>query len=111
MSDLMDDKHLEILLRLDESVKHLTRKVDDSIRADAVLFETGRNNHQALVQQVADHAREIKLLTDQHAELKSLSQRVSELEGYKRALLLIAAGVSSVFTLVINKIVSSWPWG
>ena len=107
----MEDQHLEILLRLDESVKHLARKVDDSIRADAVLFETSRNNHQNLAQQVQDHAREIKLLVDQHVELKKLSDRVSELEGFKRALLLIAAAISSVITLLINKIVSSWPWG
>jgi hypothetical protein len=107
----MEDQHLEILLRLDESVKHLTRKVDDSIRSDATLFQESRSNHHALAQQVHDHAREIKILADQHAELKNLSQRVSELESYKRALLLIAAGVSSAITLVINKLVSSWPWG
>lgn len=107
----MEDRYLEVLLRLDESVRQLTVKVNDSIVQDRNALEHRRKEHQLLSDQVQGHAREITQLTDQFKQLRTLDRRVTELEFFKRILIYVAAAVSSVMTLVINKIMSLWHWG
>jgi hypothetical protein len=104
------DRHLEILLRVDERVNILVQRVDASIAADTAALETQRINVAALSTLVSANATEIRMLKNQATEMAKTNVRITALEDFKKTVLLITAGVSAAFTLLINKLVAMWPW-
>lgn len=106
----MEDRHLEVLLRLDERLVGLTQRVEESIRMDTAAIREIRSNHILLASQVRDHARDIQNISDHRKEIAELRGRIRELETFKKNALWLTGGVTFVVTLVFNKLVALWPW-
>lgn len=110
MPEGIADRHLEILLRVDERLASLTQRVEESIRVDTAAIRDLQANHALLASQVRDSARDIQQMSDHRKEIQKLTDRINELERFKKNVMWITAGATTVVTMVVNKILALLPW-
>ena len=88
---IMDDRHLEMLHRLDERVKSIAKAIDQNHIDDTTA-------RAAVKEEIIAH----------RAETDNLHRRIEALERFRKTALALVAAISSAVTMAVHKVVAAW---